>query len=288
MPVLTIRTLKLPLPVVAACISAICFLTAFHAFAQVPVDQAWTVLHNAAVNKSVDQRLATMRALQLVPMNAQAVTMAEQGLKDKDPEVRGAAALSLGAMGSKSAIPPLTAVAKSDASGSVVMAAAKSLIQLGDEKGYTVYYAILTGQRKSGAGLIGSQEKQLDELMRHPEQMENMAFEQGMGFVPFGGIGLQAYETIHTSEEKGPLVKATAIKILAKDPDPVTAKALVAATHDKQWVIRAAAYDALARRGDTSLVPDLTGGLKDSKDEVKITAAAAIVHLSILQKKAAK
>jgi HEAT repeat protein len=53
-------------------------------------------------------------------------------------------------------------------------------------------------------------------------------------------------------------------------------------------VIRAAAYDALARRGDTSLVPDLTGGLKDSKDEVKITAAAAIVHLSILQKKAAK
>jgi HEAT repeat protein len=229
-----------------------------------------------------------MRALQLVPMNAQAVTMAEQGLKDKDPEVRGAAALSLGAMGSKSAIPPLTAVAKSDASGSVVMAAAKSLIQLGDEKGYTVYYAILTGQRKSGAGLIGSQEKQLDELMRHPEQMENMAFEQGMGFVPFGGIGLQAYETIHTSEEKGPLVKATAIKILAKDPDPVTAKALVAATHDKQWVIRAAAYDALARRGDTSLVPDLTGGLKDSKDEVKITAAAAIVHLSILQKKAAK
>jgi HEAT repeat protein len=288
MPVLTIRTSKPHLRMVAVCIGVFWSLAPCPIFAQAPVDQAWTVLHNAAINKSADQRLATMRALQLVPRNAQAVTMAEQGLKDKDREVRGAAALSLGAMGSKSAIPQLSAVTKADSEGSVVMAAAKSLIELGDEQGYAVYYAIVTGQRKSGTGLIGSQKKQLDELMRHPEQMENMAFEQGMGFVPFGGIGLQAYETIHTSEEKGPLVKATAIKVLARDPDPITAKALVAATHDKQWVIRAAAYDALARRGDTSLLPDLTGGLKDSKDEVRITAAAAIVHLSTLSKKAAK
>jgi HEAT repeat protein len=288
MQVLTIGTSKFHLRMVAALISALWSFTATPTFAQAPVDQAWTVLQDSAANKSAEQRLATMRVLQLVPGNARATTMAEQGLKDKDPEVRGAAALSLGAMGSRSAIPQLTAAAKGDTEGAVVMAAAKSLIQLGDEQGYTVYYAILTGQRKSGAGLIGSQEKQLDDLMRHPQQMENMAFEQGMGFVPFGGIGLQAYETIHASEEKGPLVKATAIKVLAKDPDPVTAKALVAATHDKEWVIRAAAYDAIARRSDASLLPDLTGGLKDSKDEVKITAAAAIVHLSTLSKKAAK
>lgn len=270
MQVLTIRTSKLHLPMVAALISALWSLTATPTFAQAPVDQAWTVLQDGAANKSAEQRLATMRVLQLVPGNAKATTMAEQGLKDKDPEVRGAAALSLGTMGSKSAIPQLTTAAKGDTEGAVVMAAAKSLIQLGDEKGYTVYYAILTGQRKSGARLIGSQEKQLDDLMRHPQQMEDMAFEQGIGFVPFGGIGLQAYETIHASEAKGPLVKATAIKVLAKDPDPVTAKALVAATHDKEWVIRAAAYDALARRGDSSLLPDLTAGLKDSKDEVKL------------------
>ena len=288
MPVLTRRMSKFHLTIVAVMIGAAWLLMAAPAFAQVPVDQAWTILRDASTNKSTEQKLATMRVLQLIRGNAQAVAMAEQGLKDKDPEVRGAAALSLGAMGSKSAIPQLTAAAKTDTEGSVVMAAAKSLIQLGDEKGYTVYYAILTGQRKSGAGLIGSQEKQLDDLMRHPQQMENMAFEQGMGFVPFGGVGLQAYKTIHTSEEKGPLVKATAIKVLAKDPDPVTTKALVAATHDKQWVIRAAAYDALAGRGDSSLVPEVTPGLKDEKDEVKITAAAAIVALSAMQENAAK
>ncbi|MGC1871808.1 MAG: HEAT repeat domain-containing protein [Acidobacteriaceae bacterium] len=285
MPFLSIRVLKLPLSVLAICISAIFSLSACPAFAQAPVAQAWTVLHEGATDKSAEQRQATMRVLRLIPENAAAVTLAEQGLKDKDRETRGAAALSLGAMGSKSAIPSLLATAKGDTEGSVVMAAAKSLIQLGDEKGYAVYYAILTGQRKSGAGLIGSQEKQLHDLLQHPEQMEDMAFEQGMGFVPFGGIGLQAYQTIHASEEKGPLVKATAIRVLAKDPDPVTAKALVAATHNKDWVIRVAAYDALARRGDASLLPDLTGGLKDQKYEVKMTAAAAIIHLSGLPKK---
>ena len=65
----------------------------------------------------------------------------------------------------------------------------------------------------------------------------------------------------------------------------MTAKALVAATHDKEWVIRAAAYDALARRGDASLLPDLTAGLNDPKYQVKLTAAAAVVHLSTMQKK---
>ena len=54
--------------------------------------------------------------------------------------MRGAAALSLGGMKSKSSIPQLEAALK-DKEGAVVMAAGKSLIQLGDEKGYSVYYA---------------------------------------------------------------------------------------------------------------------------------------------------
>src|SRR5439155_4308329 len=137
------------------------------------------------------------------------------------------------------AIPVLEATAKGDTEGAVVMAVAKALIQLGDEKGYSVYYAVLTGQRKSGEGLVGGEEKQLNDLLKNPKQMEMMAFEQGMGFVPLGGIGLQAFNAIHASEAKGPIIKATSIKILAKDPDERTEKALVAATADKEWVVRA-------------------------------------------------
>src|SRR5258705_5906613 len=110
------------------------------AFGQAPADEAWTILQTGADNNSSDQRAATMRVLQLIPGNAKAVAMAEKGLQDKEAEVRGAAALALGAMGSKSSIPALVAAAKSDKEGAVVMAAARALIQLGDERGYSVYY----------------------------------------------------------------------------------------------------------------------------------------------------
>jgi HEAT repeat protein len=271
-----------------AFISVLLSTTAGIMRAQTPLDEAWTILQSGTENKSTNTRVATMRVMQLIPADARAVNMAEKGLLDKEAEVRGAAALSLGAMGSKSAIPELFAAGKGDKEGAVVMAAAKALIQLGDERGYAVYYAVLTGQRKTGEGLIGDQEKELHDLLKNPKQMEAMAFEQGIGFVPFGGYGLQVYQAIHASEAEGPIVKATAIKILAKDPDPHTEKALVAALADKHWLVRAAAYDALARRDHTAVLPEMSSGLKDDKEEVKLTAAAAIAHLSTITENAPK
>jgi HEAT repeat protein len=237
------------------------------ALSQMPYDQAWSILQAGARNERSEQRIATMRVLQLIPEDAKAERMAEQSLRDKDPDVRGVAALSLGAMKSKSSIPQLDAALK-DTEGAVVMAAAKSMIQLGDEKGYSIYYAVLTGQRKSGESLIGGEEKELDQLLRNPKQVEAMAFEQGIGFVPFGGYGLQVYQAIHESESREPIVKATAIRILAPDPDPRSGRALVAATTDKSWLVRAAAFDALARRGDSALLPGAESGPKDESDSV--------------------
>jgi HEAT repeat protein len=265
---------------VTALIAAFLSLTPGRLPAQAPLDQAWSILQAGAADKGSEQRVAAMRVLQLIPDDANAMGMAEKGLQDSDPEVRGAAALSLGAMKSKSAIPLLVAAAKAEKEGAVMMAEAKALIQLEDERGYEVFYAVLTGQRKSGQGLIGGQEEEMKQLLRNPKQMEAMAFEQGMGFVPFGGAGLKVYQTVHDSESKDLIVKATSIKILAKDSDPRTAKALVAATTEKHWLLRAAAYDALARRGEAALLPDITPGLKDEKEEVRLTAAAAVIHLS--------
>ena len=224
----------------------------------------------------------------MTPRDAKAVGIAEMSLQDKDPGVRGAAALSLGAMKSKGSIPKLLALVKSDPEGAVVMAAAKSLIQLGEDKGYEVYFAVLTGQRKSGEGLVGSQEKEMSQLMHNPKQMETMAFEQGMGFVPFGGAGLQVYQAVHDSGSKDLIAKTASIKVLAMDPDPRTGKALVDATTDKHWLVRSAAFYALARRDDPALLPDATLGLKDEKAEVKLTAAAAVIHLSTAPNKSAR
>ncbi len=247
--------------------------------AQTPVAQAWIILQAGAANTSSEQRADTMRALQLLPGDVKAVALAENGLQDKDPAVRVAAASSLGVMKSKSSIPKLLAAGK-DPDGTVVMAAAAALVQLGNEKGYSVYYAVLTGQRKSGEGLVAGEEKEVDQMMKNPKQMADMAFEQGMGYVPFGGVAMGAFQAIHGSEEKAQILKATAVRQLAHDPDPRSEKALVAATADDSWLVRAAGFDALARHGDSKMLPAVQAGLSDEKDVVKLAAAAAVVRLS--------
>jgi len=256
--------------------------------AQTPRDRAWAILEAGAGNNSVDQRVATMSALQLIPRDDKALKLAENGLQDKNHEVRSAAALTLGAMGAKSAIPQLKDVIANDKDGTVVIAAAKALIQLGDESGYDVYYAVITGQQKSGAGLVADQKKQLSDMMAHPQQMEKMAFETGIGFLPFGGIGLAGIQSVQASKSKGPILKAASIRALATDQDPRTEKAIVAAISDESPLVRAAAYDALARRGHAAVLPSLTAGLDDQKVEVKLTAAAAVVYLSTVSNKEEK
>ncbi|MGC1382149.1 MAG: HEAT repeat domain-containing protein [Candidatus Acidiferrales bacterium] len=287
MPTVSNQNRNFRKPVVAACLGAFFTLIPVRLPAQTPTAQAWSILQAGAADGSSEHRIATMRVLQLLPGDAKAVGIAENGLRDSDPDVRGAAALSLGAMKSKSAIPQLVTAGKSDTEGAVVMAVGKALIELGDERGYSVYYAVLTGQRKSGEGLVGSQEEEMKRILRNPKQMEDMAFEQGMGFVPFGGAGLKAYEAVRQGEENELMVKATSIKILAKDPDPRTTKALVAATTEKEWLLRSAAFDALARRDDRGALPSVILGLTDEKQEVQLTAAAAVISLSRVPVKSA-
>ena len=272
-----------------AAASFICVLSVFSGVmsAQTPLDNAWTILQAGTENKSIDERVITMRVLQLIPGDARAVSMAQKGLQDKEAQVRVAAAASLGAMEDKSAVPQLAAMMKSEPEGEVVMALAKALIQLGDQRGYEVFYAVVTGTRKSGESLIGGEEKELTQLLKNPHEMEKIAFEQGIGFVPFGGVSMEAFQIIHANKEQAPIMKASSIKALAKDPDPRTVKALLAALSDKNWLVRSAAYDALARRGDAAVLPEISTGLTDEKAEVKFTAAAAVAHLSRISNKAA-
>jgi HEAT repeat protein len=252
------------------------------AMAQGPQKTAWNILQSAATGSNSQEQVSAVTALALITSNPKAVTMAEQALQDQNADVREAAATTLGTLKATGAIPALQQALK-DPTPSVVMAAAKSLVQMNNEEGYDTYYVVATGQMKSG-GLVSSQEQKLNQLLHNPKDLAETAFEQGIGFVPFGGLGFGAFKMIHDSGENAIVVKATAFKMLAKDPDPKSEKALVTATTDQQWVIRAAAYDALARRGDPAVLPSIENGLTDQQMEVKLTAAAAVVQLSSLPK----
>lgn len=250
------------------------------ALAQAPGEQAWEILKTGASSTKAETRANTVRALALVTNNAQAVDFLEQALQDKDATVRAAAATSLGSVKAKGSAPRMIEIGKKETDGDVVMAIAKALTEMGEEKGYVIFYAIVTGERKSGESLVGSEEKMMMDTLKDPKAVANVAFQQGMGFVPFGGVALGAFQAVRANGKNHALVKAAAVKTLGQDPDPRSAKAIVSATTDKEWIVRAAAFDALARRGDGAVVPDILAGLSDKEEVVKLTAAATIKHLA--------
>jgi HEAT repeat protein len=106
-------------------------------------------------------------------------------------------------------------------------------------------------------------------------------FEEGIGFIPFAGIGWGAIKAIR-KDDSSP-VRAAAAKVLAKDPDPAATKALADAVGDKSWLVRAAALEALAKRGDPSVLDTVHLYVSDEKDAVKYTAAAAFVRLTAVK-----
>ena len=239
-----------------------------------PLDKAWTVLQGGLSDKSTNNRSAAVRILGLLDYNSKALDLALQALSDQKPEVRAAAADALGDMKAQPAIPKLKDLAKTEEDPAVILAAAHSLIELGDPLGYNVYYAILTGERKSGQGLLDQQRKMLSD----PKRMAQFGFEQGIGFVPFAGIGYSTFKRA-TKDDSSP-VRAAAAEVIAKDPDPKSGDALVTAASDKSWIVRAAAMDAISRRGDPDLSPKIEFALNDRKSVVRYTAAAAIIHLA--------
>jgi HEAT repeat protein len=245
---------------------------------QSPKDTAWNILNTGLQDNNNDLRTRAARVLGELPGDPKAADAALNALQtDKQPQVRAAAAQALGEMGAEDTKGQLYAAFK-DTDPSVIIAAAHSLIQLGDDRGYDVYYAVLTGQQKTGKSLTEQQKA----MLKDPKKMASLGIEAGVGFIPFGGLAMSGYKLL-TRDDTSPVLAAAAL-MLAKDPDPKSGEALTnaAATQDK-WLVRAAAFDAIAKRGDPSLLKAAETGLQDEKDQVRISAAAAVIRLTDIE-----
>jgi HEAT repeat protein len=164
--------------------------------------------------------------------------------------------------------------ALSDKDISVCLAVAHSLILLKENSGYHLYFEVLVGERKGAKNLIADQMTDL----KTPERAIKFAFDQGIGFVPYGGYGMEAVRA--WKKRSNSPTRAAAARELAQDPDPRSSRALSIAVSDKDWVVRAAALEAIAKRGDPALLPDVSQAMSDKKDIVRFSAAAAVVQLS--------
>ena len=245
------------------------------AYSQVPQEFALQTLQSGVKDKDAPTRAVAVRSLSLVPNDETAAKLVLGALHDPADEVRVAAASSLGKMDARGSIEAIKETLK-DQNLAVILAAAGSLRSLRDPSAYLVYYAVLTGERKSGEGLLSDQKKALSD----PKKLAQIGFEQGIGFIPFAGLGLGAMKAL-TPNDDSP-VRAAAALALATDPDPKSREALLKAVKDKSWLVRAAALDAIARRNDNTLIPEIVSAANDDKPEVKYTAAAAVYHLSTI------
>ncbi len=234
--------------------------------------RAWAILEDACTGDQTSERTLAIRILGLITTDPTARKLAERALNDEKPEVRAAAAAALGDMKFRASLRKLRK-ALNDEDPTVALAAAHSLDLMHDSSAFELYYEILNGGRKAGKGLIAKRKS----LLSDPKKMAHLGFEEGIGFIPFAGIGWGAIKAI-TKDDSSP-IRAAAAKILARDPDPATTKALTDAVNDEKWLIRAAALEALAKRGNPSLLAAVEPLLGDEKDEVKYTAAAAVVQL---------
>ena len=78
-----------------------------------------------------------------------------------------------------------------------------------------------------------------------------------------------------TKNDSAP-IRAAAAKKLAHDPEPDAGEALVNASGDKDWRVRAGALDAIALREDASLISKIASAMDDKNDVVRFTAELAL------------
>jgi len=258
---------------VAGAILLICMSTVCRA--QHGSARAWSLLEAGLQQKKAGPRVAAVRVLGLIPEDPYASELAEKALKDAKASVRAAAADALGQMHATGADAQLRA-ALNDKQLPVVLAAARALHLLNDPACYDVYYEVLIGERKGDSGMVAQEMK----VFHDPKQVAEMGIGEGIGFVPFAGIGWQAVQTVMKDKKKGTAAKAALISALATDPDPRTDLLLVKTTQSPAWVLRVASLEAIAKRGNPALLQEIEGSLDDSRNEVKYTAAAVIIRLN--------
>jgi len=234
---------------------------------------AWDILEKGHTSRHAKERIIAVRALGQLPCNSRAVELAEELIVDRDPDVRAAAALTLGQLNAVRSIPLLREALK-DKNIHVDFAASNALLSLGDSSGYVIYYQVLIGKRKSGEGPVEEQKR----LIKDPKAMTLMMLGTAAGFAPYAGYGWAMFQVI-SKDYAGP-VRVEAMQKLAKDPDAQTEAALIKAASNKNWKLRVAALEALAQRGDPRLADTLASHLSDKNQAVRCAAATGFIRLS--------
>jgi HEAT repeat protein len=239
---------------------------------------AWDVLNHALADGNPVKRSQALTALGLIGSTApHVVDLLEAGLTDKDETVRQTAAVVMGEIGARQAIPMLKK-ALDDESGEVSFAAARSLWEMGDLSGREIFWAVLAGDQKTGPGMIQGEIRDAKRKMHSPAALAKIGISEAAGFLGPFSMGVGFVEDL--MKDKGATARALSAKLLGSDSDPQTRIELEQSLEDKNSGVRAAAARALSQHGGKEEMAKIQPLLADGNDGVRTVAAAAIIRLS--------
>jgi HEAT repeat protein len=241
--------------------------------------KAWDCLADGLAEKNYDRRAQAIVALGTIGLQQKSVSLIEDGLKDKDVQVRQASAEVLGIMKSRGSIPKLQ-VALDDNSAVVRFAAAQALWAMGDKSGQDLFLEVLGGERKVSTGLVRGGLQHAHEEMHDPKALAELGSEQAAGYF-LGPAGYGVTAAIDLAKDKAAPARAISARLLAEDESADGREVLREALQDKSWIVRAAAAEALGVHGSMSDVKILAPLLDDQEKRVRYRAAAAIIRVSL-------
>lgn len=261
-----------------------CLLAAF-AFGQTPqptADRCRDMLDRGLKDPNPDTRKQAVLALSIGGAREPFLSMLEAVLNDKDVEVRLSAVASLADLKDKGTLAALQK-ALSDDVPEVSFAAAKALWGLKDPSGKIALLSILSGETKTSSGFLTRQKRDTLRMMHTPKPMFMFAVKTGIGYVPVPGLGEGVASMQGLLADSGVSGRATAALLLGTEKDSETMQGLREGLSDKEWSVRAAAVHSLALRNDPALEEEIVPLLEDSKEPVRLRAAAAYLRLETVK-----
>jgi HEAT repeat protein len=228
-------------------------------------------------------RSDAISALTILDRNRRAVSVISAALQDKEETIRVLAAVSLGEMKARSAIPQLRDAMDNDKSPQVSFAAAQSLWKMDDRAGRDVFYEVLDGERKVKPGLLKSKMHQARLDMHDPKALALIGVNEASGAFlgPFSMVSMGVSMVEEYAKNNGTSIQALCAQLLALDDTRETADELTYALDDKNWTVRAAAARSLAKLGIRAALPQLQDMMAEDKSQpARFAAAAAVIRLS--------
>ncbi len=238
---------------------------------------AWGVLSTSLQSDNFDHRRQALAAIATIPnTDARAVKAAEDALHDKDPQVRAAAAEALGNMKATQSAQVLKEAL--DDKGEVAFAAAKALVNMGDNAGRAMLVAVIAGDRSDSPGILGNAIRDARKKIHHPQGLVLMGAQEATGAM-FGPASMGIVAVKDAFKMRGVASRAVAAQYLAKDPEPYAVTLLEWALTDNSWEVRASAAKALGERGGPDSLPKLEAAFTDGRDAVRTLAAASYIRI---------